>query len=155
TGEHTFSPDADTTRGTLITILYSLEENPSAGNPDFSDVTSDDWYGKAAAWAAEKGIMGGYPDGTFGPNDPVTREQIASILYSYAKYKGYDVSGHGELSGFTDQNQVHDWAAAAMGWATAEGLISGMGGGILAPQSSTTRAQAAVILMNFCEKIAK
>lgn len=105
--------------------------------------------------AAANGVVSGYGDGTFGPNDNVTREQVAMILYSFAKSKGYDVSEKASLSSFADMSSVSTYAQEAMSWAAGAGLISGMGNNTIVPQGSATRAQFAVMLMQFCEEIAK
>lgn len=148
-----FSPDMTTSRGMIVTILYSLEGKPYTSSSPFDDVSITDWYGRAVAWAAAHGVVSGYSDTAFGPNDSITREQMATILYSYARYKGCDVSARADLSGFQDVGRISPYAVTAMQWACAEGLISGMGDRTLAPQGNATRAQVAQILMQFCEKV--
>ena len=148
-----FSPDMTTSRGMIVTILYSLEGKPYTSSSPFDDVSTSDWYGRAVAWAAAHGVVSGYSDTAFGPNDSITREQMATILYSYARYKGCDVSARADLSGFQDVGRISPYAVTAMQWACAEGLISGMGDRTLAPQGNATRAQVAQILMQFCEKV--
>ena len=153
TGANTFSPDASTTRGMIVTILYSLEGKPSAGTSSFQDVASSAWYAQAVAWASANGIVSGYSAAAFGPEDPITREQMAAILYRYAQYKGYDVSGRGDLASFQDGAQLSAYAQEAMAWAVDQGLISGMGQNMLAPQAGATRGQVAVILSSFCQNV--
>lgn len=146
-----FSPNAATSRGMIVTILYRLEGSPAVGAAAFPDVPEGWYYTDAVAWAAENGIVTGFTNGLFGPNYNITREQMATILYRYAQYKGLDVSAKADLSAFVDAGQVSGYAMDAMAWANQAGLINGMGGGILQPGGSATRAQAAAILMRFCE----
>ena len=153
TSDTTFAPKETLTRGMLVTILHRLEGEvaPEAAST-FSDVEAGVWYSNAIAWAAENGVVNGYDDtNTFGPNDPVTREQMAAILYNYSSFKGYDVTGSANLSQFGDAESVSDWAANVMAWANAEQLIRGTDDGNLVPQGSTLREQAAAILHRFCE----
>lgn len=147
-----FAPDVTTTRGIIVTILHALEEKPTASGSPFKDVTVDLYCAKAVAWATSNGIVAGYGDGLFGPNDSITREQMAAILYSYARY---DTTQRADLSRFVDASAVSGYAKDAMSWAVAEGLISGMGNGSLAPDNSATRAQVATILMAFIDSQTK
>ena len=145
-----FSPNVTMTRGMLATVLYSMEGSPAvSGTSAFSDVAKGAWYYDAVRWAAKKGIVSGYDNGKFGPDDIVTREQMALILNQYAAMKGYDVSAAGSLNGFTDKTAVSDWAEKAVQWAVGEKLLSGKGNGILDPKSGATRAEVAQILMRF------
>ena len=154
TGEAMFSPAAATTRGMIVTILYRLEGSPAVSDPPaFNDVPDGQWYSSAVAWAAANDIVGGYGDGLFGPNDTITREQMAAILYRYAQYKGYDVTAAADLSGYSDAGSVSAWAQAAMQWANGAGLITGNSATTLNPLGSATRAEVAAILMRFCEDI--
>ena len=149
-----FEPDLTTTRGMIVTILYRLEDTPAVSSmADFTDVEADQWYSDAIAWAAANSIVGGYGNGLFGPDDPITREQLATILYRYAQYKNYDTAASADLSRYADFEQVSEWAQEAMAWANGEGIISGTSAVTLAPKDSATRAQAAVMLMRFCENI--
>ncbi|HIW76724.1 MULTISPECIES: S-layer homology domain-containing protein [Gordonibacter] len=153
TSDTTFAPKETLTRGMLVTILHRLEGEvaPEAAST-FSDVEAGMWYSNAIAWAAENGVVNGYDDtNTFGPNDPVTREQMAAILYNYSSFKGYDVTGSANLSQFGDAESVSDWAANVMAWANAEQLIRGTDDGNLVPQGSTLREQAAAILHRFSD----
>lgn len=155
TGNGTFAPNATITRGMLVTILYRLDGEPAvSGTCPFTDIPSGSYCEKAATWAAANGIISGYGDGHFGPNDAVTREQLAAILYRYAQYKGYDLSGSADLTGFTDQGTVGSFARPAMAWANGNGFINGTTGGALTPKGTATRAQTAMILMRFCQKVA-
>ncbi len=156
TGDTKFSPDTTTTRGMIVTILYRLEGEPAvSGTSSFNDVASGRWYANAVKWAAENEIVGGYGNGNFGPEDPISREQMAAILYRYAAFKGFDITKTADLSKFTDSSKISDWAKFALSWANAEGLINGKGNGILDPLGKATRAEVATILRNFCENVVK
>ena len=155
TGEGRFSPDLTTSRAMIVTILYRLEGSPAVtGGTSFADVTAGQWYSDGVAWASANGIVTGYSNGSFGPNDTITREQMAAILYRYARYKGYDLSARADLGSYSDAVQVSSYAADAMGWAVGSGLITGTSGTTLSPAGSATRAQAAVILARFCQTLA-
>lgn len=150
-----FAPNSNLTRAMMAAVLYNLEDQPTQADSSFTDVVDGSWYADAVNWAAANNIVSGYGDGIFGPNDNITREQMASILYRYAEYKGYDVSAVGDLGQFNDADNVSEWANDVMRWAVGAGLINGMGDGSVAPQGTATRAQVATVLMNFCENIAK
>lgn len=150
-----FAPNSNLTRAMMAAVLYNLEDQPTQADSTFTDVVEGSWYADAVNWAAANDIVSGYGDGIFGPNDNITREQMAAILYRYAEYKGYDVSAVGDLSQFNDADNVSEWANEVMSWAVGAGLINGMGDGSVAPQGTATRAQVATVLMNFCENIAK
>ena len=117
----------------------------------FNDVVAGNWYTNAVVWASGSGIVNGTSATTFDPDGSVTREQIAAILYRYAKTKGWDISGASSLGTFLDGAQVSDWATRAMEWTYAEGLITGKNGGRLDPQGQASRAEVATILMRFLE----
>lgn len=155
TSSTSFRPEDATTRGMIVTILYRLEGTPAASPARFDDVAAGRYYTDAVAWAAANGIVSGYGNGSFGPEDVITREQIAAILYRYAAYKGYDVSGRADLSGYTDRAQVSGYAAEAMAWANAAGLMTGTSASTLTPGGPATRAQAAALLMRLCEQLTK
>ena len=156
TGTYTFEPNTTLSRGMIAQMLYALEGKPSISSANnFTDVSSSDWYDKAASWAQSKGIITGYEDGRFGPNDPLTREQLALILYNYAKSEGYGTSAKADLSKFADGTSTSPWAQQAMSWAVGEGLLSGRGVNMLYPTGTATRAEVAQIMMNFCENVAK
>ena len=150
-----FAPASTTTRGMIVTILYRLENEPAvSGGSAFTDVESGAWYADAVAWAAANDIVNGTSATTFAPNSPITREQMATMLYRFAQYKGMDaVTLQENLTGYPDGDQVSDYAIPAMNWAVGQGLIAGMENGTLVPQGSATRAQVATILMRFCENI--
>lgn len=148
-----FSPDATTTRGMVVTILYRLEGEPAvSGKSTFADVVGTAWYANAVEWAAKNKIVDGYGNGKFGPEDVITREQMVAILYRYAAFKGLDMTKTADLSKFTDSGKISSWAKPALSWANAEGLISGKSGDVLDPLGTATRAEVATILRNFCEK---
>ncbi len=153
TASDQFAPNTTTTRGMIVTILHRLEGAPSAESAGFDDVAEGAWYAESVNWAAANGVVNGYGDGRFGPEDVITREQFAAILQNYAAYKGVDISARADLSGYADASAVSDWAYDALSWANAEGLIGGMSATELAPRGSATRAQAAAILMRYCETI--
>ena len=145
TGDNRFSPNLTTTRAMIVTILYRLENQPSAGSAGFTDVPTGQWYSSAVAWAADNGIVGGYGDGRFGPNDTITREQFAVMLWRYA---GHPTAATNELN-FNDVGEISDWALDALHWAVELGIINGKGGGVLDPQGQATRAEAAQMLKNY------
>ena len=151
-----FGPNDQTTRAQIVTVLYRLEGEPATRSSNsFSDVSSGgQYYSSAVAWAAINDIVNGYEDGRFGPNDNVTREQIAAILYRYATYKGYDTENAGSIANFSDAAKVSSWANTAISWAVGEELMNG-DNGALRPQGNATRAEIAALLMRFCENIAK
>jgi len=151
TGGGKFSPDATTTRGMIVTILHRLEGEPFAYGGQFSDVEAGAYYEYAVAWAADLNIVGGYGNGKFGPEDPITREQLASILYRYAQYKDMNVSAGEDTNilSYNDAFEISDYAYPALQWACAEGLINGVNGNLM-PQGNATRAQVAAILTRFC-----
>ena len=141
TSANEFSPNADTTRGMIVTILARMEGVNTSGGAT--------WYTAGRAWAMENGIS----DGT-NMEGKITREQLAAMLYRYAKMKGYDVSASASLSGYADASSVSGWAKEAMQWAVGSGLIQGSGNA-LTPQANASRAQIATILMRFAQSIAK
>lgn len=153
TAANTFSPKANTTRGMIVTVLYRLEHQPSTSAASFTDVASGAYYANAVAWANANGIVSGYGSGKFGPNDKVTREQLAAILYRYAQYKKYDVSGAKSLDGYTDAQSVSSYAVPALQWANAAGVVTGKSGNKLDPKGNATRAEVAAMLMRFCENV--
>lgn len=153
TGAETFSPYVETSRGMIVTILYRLAGSPAVtGACDFADVADGSYCEDAVIWAAANGITTGYDNGLFGAADFITREQLAVFLYRYAAYQGMNAVTLAErLSTFPDSDQVTAYAVPAMQWAVAQGLISGKDGGILDPQGTATRAEAAAILHRFCK----
>lgn len=155
TGQNTFSPDAPTNRAMIVSILWRLENTPSAPESTFADVPVDQYYAKAVAWAAANDIVGGYDSQHFGPDDPVTREQFAAILYRYAAYKGFDVTAQASLEKFTDADDCSAYAKDALSWAVAKGILSGTETQSLLPRSSATRAQVAIILKGMQQNLSQ
>lgn len=154
TSNTTFEPDLTTTRAMIVTILYRLDGTPIvSGVSDFTDVESGQWYSNAIDWATANAIVSGYGNGLFGLDDYITREQLAAILYRYAQYKDYDTSASSDLSRYTDLDQLSMWAQEAIAWANAEGIVNGTSATTLSPQDNATRAQAAAMLMQFCENV--
>ena len=152
TSQTTFAPNTVTTRGMIVTILWRLEGSPIVGaSLDYDDVKAEDWYGEAIRWADSVGVVTGYGNGKFGPNDTITREQMAAMLWRYAGSPRVD----GSLSSFTDGAQTSSWAQPAMIWAVEQGLITGVGNDRLEPRGQATRAQAATILMQFVQNMAQ
>lgn len=154
TGTYTFSPNAPTSRAMLVTILWRLQGEPYVSGSSFNDVKSSAYYYDAVRWAARYGIVEGYEGNVFKPDDAITREQFAAILYRYAEYCKYSTSASTNLSAYKDNAKVSSWAGTAMKWAVAKGLFEGDNLGNLDPQGQTTRAAAAKLLMAFCENVA-
>ena len=143
-----FSPDQPVSRGMLVTMLYRLEGQPAVTvSTEFSDVSPRRYYAPAVAWAAEKGIVLGYTDGTFRPNGDISRQDMALILYRYGQYKGYDMAPRDDLSSFSDAAAVRSYAKPAMEWAVGAGLLQGISRDSLAPRETTNRAQTAVLFV--------
>ena len=153
TGADRFSPNAPLTRAMIVTILYRMAGSPSvSGSSNFTDVAAGKWFAKAVAWAAANGIVNGYGDSLFGPNDPVTREQLAAILYRYAVYGGMTaVTLEENLGSFADTAQLSAYAIQAMNWAVGQGLINGSGSNLV-PKAQATRAQVAAIIHRYLER---
>ena len=155
TADNTFSPKANTTRGMVVTVLYRLENQPSTSAASFTDVASGAYYANAVAWANANGIVSGYGSGKFGPNDKVTREQLAAILYRYAQYKKYDVSVGEDTNilSYDDAQSISSYAIPAIQWACGAGVVTGKSGSKLDPKGNATRAEVAAMLMRFCENV--
>lgn len=153
--EDIFAPNTPLTREMLAVVLYNVEGQPeSAGVNPFTDVKADIWYTDAILWANENGIVAGYDNGAYGVGDLITREQFATILYRYAQFKGYDTTQGGmAVREFSDYENISDYARPAMAWAVNAGIMGGMDDGTLMPQGKATRAEAATMLMNFCENM--
>lgn len=151
TADATFSPSTELNRAMIATILYRQEGEPEVGTSSFSDVSSNAYYAKAVAWAQSEGIVSGASDDSYAPTDKLTREQLATILYRYAAYKGYDttVSVDASLASYGDSTSVSSYATDAMLWAVDKGIIAGTSTNTLSPKTSATRAQAASILVRF------
>lgn len=153
--EDIFAPNTPLTREMLAVVLYNVEGQPeSAGVNPFTDVKADIWYTDAILWANENGIVAGYDNSAYGVGDLITREQFATILYRYAQFKGYDTTQGGmAVREFSDYENISDYARPAMAWAVNAGIMDGMDDGTLMPQGKATRAEAATMLMNFCENM--
>ena len=151
TSDNLFSPYLSTERGMIATVLWRMEGEPNSVKPSiFEDVPADAWFHDGVTWANENNeIVKGYGNGLFGPKDTVTREQLTAILYRYAAFKGYDVSKKTSLEGFKDGSQTIGYAAEAMQWAVANGLLIGKDNGILDPKGHATRAETTAILTRF------
>lgn len=152
-GNNEFQPDVPLTRGMLVVLLYRLAGEPAVnGKNTFTDVNAGAWYETAIIWAAETGITTGFPNGTFAPNDSVTREQTAVFFHRFAKQMGYDDGARAKLSTFPDASWVSEYAADSMAWAVENEILSGnsINGTIcLDSQGTATRAQGATILVRF------
>ena len=156
TSENTFSPYLETSRATITTIIYSLEGKPVGnGQNEFNDVKEGKWYSEAIAWGHENGIIFGYGDGTFKPEQNITRQEFCTILHHYAKYKGYDVSKSSKLLDFTDGKDVSNWALEQVKWAVGTEIMNGKGNGILDPKGFATRAEVCVMMLNFMDCYSK
>ncbi|MDR1589551.1 MAG: S-layer homology domain-containing protein [Oscillospiraceae bacterium] len=154
TGKNAFSPDAPMTRAMLVTALYRLESSPDVTKfIDFSDITRGTPLSAAVSWCGSAGIVNGYEDGTFKPDDDITREQIAAMLYRRARYKNEDVSERGDVSKFSDSGAISGYALDALVWANGRGIINGMGDGAIRPRGTATRAQVAQMLLNYGESL--
>ena len=154
-GDKLFEPSTETTRAMVAATLYRMENKPAVkGTSAFEDVADGMWYTDAIAWAAENKIMEGYGGTMFGPNDLVTREQMASIFYRYAKYKGLDTTETTSLDGYTDTDEISSWAVNSMKWASAIKFIYGRTETTFVPQGSTMRSELASFLYRWCTKIA-
>ena len=173
TGYRIFSPRISMSRAMLVTVLYRLEGEPEANleaepkadtetdtnrepeaeihHPKFTDIVESGWYYKAVIWAANNGIVEGYSNEIFGLNDPITREQTVAILYRYAKRKELDTSAVTDLSGFSDTDEISDWALDAVKWAVAERIIKGPTTTSAAPKGTSTRAEVAAIFRRYAE----
>ena len=150
--QETFAPDEPMTRAMAVTALYAMAGEPETAGGGFPDVSPDAWYAKAAAWAAVKGITGGELDGGFHPDDPVTREELATFLYRFAASQGHDMSAGADLQGYADAGKISGYAVPAVRWAVASGLLGGTGRSMLDPAGAATRAQAASLLVRFYQE---
>ncbi len=152
-GNGIFGPDSPLSRAMLAQILYNQAGRPDvSGSSPFDDVAPDMWYTNAITWAAAQGIVGGYGNGLFGPNDNITREQLAVMLYRREQIQGGGFKGNWMfLLDFIDREEVGDWAYEAMCWMTMNGVISGKGNKILDPKGLATRAQAAAMLQRYLD----
>ena len=157
TTDTTFSPNNNLTRGNLVTLLYRMEGYPKVdGEVSFPDVKASDYFYEAVKWAEKTGIVHGYETGKFGPNNNISREQLATILFNYAKYKKKDTSARTDLNKFTDNNKISSYAREAVSWAVAKGVMSGKNEGTrVDPQGRATRAEAAAMIQNYCSYVGR
>lgn len=153
TSSTSFSPNSAMSRSMLVTVMHRLAGKPEGGAHTFKDVKADVYYNDAVAWASSKGIVKGVDSERFAPEQSISREQLAQIVYNYVKTTGKDVSINNTLADFTDADKVSSWASNAMQWAVGSGLLSGKGNGKLDPSGAATRAEAATILQRFIETI--
>ena len=154
TSKTLFSPHGTVTRGMMATILWRMEGSLAPkGENSFTDVEAGMWYTDAITWAAENGIFAGYSMDKFGPDDPITREQLTAIFYRYADYKGYKLTVTGNLDKFEDADKITDYAKMVMQWAVGNGLIKGKSENLLDPQGTATRAEISAMLHRFIEKV--
>ncbi len=150
----TFEPGTAVTRGMLVTLLYRNEGSPAVTGVSFSDVAAGRYFTDAVAWAAKNGIVTGFSDGTFRPDAPVSRQQLAVILFRYAGYKGMTaVTLEENLNGFTDESAISGYAISAMNWAVGQGLINGFSDGSVRPTEGANRAQTATVLMRLLQNV--
>lgn len=150
-----FAPDMDTSRGQLVTMLWRMAGEPNYGtNSGFDDVSSSAYYARAVAWASSENIVAGFPDGSFRPNEYITREQMAAFFMKYAAAMGAGTYQREDLSQYSDINP-NSWSYDALSWAKAVGLLSGVSDTTMAPQATATRAQIAAVLQRYCETVAK
>jgi len=153
--ETSFAPNSKLTRAMLVTILYRLQNSPECGEAPFTDIPAGQWYTKPVAWAAENKVVSGMGNGVFAPNVDITREQIAVILYNYAKTFGIETAETNDLAAFNDAGNVSSWAKEHMQWAVGAELINGKGEGKLDPKANATRAEIATVLKRFVENFVK
>jgi uncharacterized protein with FMN-binding domain len=156
TADKVFAPDQTTTRAMVVAMLYRMEGSPAAEtSASFADVAAGSWYEKAVNWGASQGIIRGYSQDAFGPDDVITREQMAAIMQRYAQYKGVDVSGRADLTAYADKDDISPYAEEVVAWAVDTGLIKGMTENTLQPGGLTTRAQMAAVMMRLCQNVLK
>ena len=149
----TFNPDGNTSRAMFAQLIYNLEGKPApAGESKFTDVTDGQWFEDAITWCAENGLVKGMTETTFEPDTPITREQMVTLLYRYAEFKQQDVTAKGDLSAYTDADQIGDFAVDAMTWAIGAGVVQGMTETTIVPGDPTNRAQIATLFMNYLSK---
>lgn len=147
-----FAPDSDVTRAMFVTVIYRMENEPQTGKCAFTDVESGSYYENAVAWANENGIVSGISEECFAPNEPITREQMAAIIYRYAAFKGYDITTSSSTS-YTDNDNISDYAKNAVIWAAEKSVMTGNTDGSFAPKANTTRAQVASVFMRMVENL--
>lgn len=149
----TFEPATNLNRAMMVQILYNLEEKPVVDASSFNDVASDAWYADAISWAGSTGIVNGYGDDLFGPDDNITREQMSLMLFNYCKYKGVELPVIHPANSFADAEQISSWAADAVNTMYQAGILNGKGSNTFDPQGEATRAEVAQMLMNFMKTV--
>ena len=147
-----FAPDSEVTRAMFVTVIYRMENEPQTGKCAFTDVESGSYYESAVTWANENGIVSGISEDCFAPNEPITREQMAAIIYRYAAFKGYDITTSSNTS-YTDNDNISDYAKNAVIWAAEKSVMTGNTDGSFAPKANTTRAQVASVFMRMVENL--
>ena len=147
-----FAPDNEVTRAMFVTVIYRMENEPQTGKCAFTDVESGSYYESAVTWANENGIVSGISEDCFAPNEPITREQMAAIIYRYAAFKGYDITTSSNTS-YTDNDNISDYAKDAVIWAAEKSVMTGNTDGSFAPKANTTRAQVASVFMRMVENL--
>ena len=153
-GGDIFAPNGETSRAMLTTILYRMAGSPAvSGEMPFADVAAGQWYTDAILWAEQNDVVLGYGDGSFGPMDTITREQIAALFFRFAELKGMKTGLEADLASFKDAGEISAWASDYMEWAVASGMMEGRGAKTLAPKAGTTRAETAALLERWCEEI--
>ena len=150
---HVYDMTSNITRGALANVLYRFSNGKAGLESSFSDVLAGAWYTDGVAWAAKVGVVNGYDDGTFGPDNAITRQELAIMLYRYAKLIGMDVSTKAELTRFNDSESVASWAKEAMTWCAEAGIVKGVGGNTLNPEGVASRAECAVMLSRFIDLV--
>lgn len=151
-----FSPNTDISRGMFVTILWRMDGSKIVNGKTFTDVKNEEYYSNAVKWAESVKIVSGYENGKFGPNDKITREQLATMLLNYAKYKKKDISKRTELNKYADYSGISGYAKDAMSWAVAKKVIRGKNNETkLAPRGKATRAEAVVMIANYCEYVGR
>ncbi len=154
TSENTFSPNGEITRGMFVTILWNIEGEPDAPKASFTDILDGQYYTKAVSWAYANGIVKGVSETQYAPNANITREQMATILFKYAQFKGVDAMTLAEhLEQFADNDSISEYAVSALNWAVGAGIMSGKGNGILDPLGNATRAEATSVIVGFLDTI--
>ena len=154
TNSTTFASNQNLTRGMIVTMLYNMENHPSIkGTSKFTDVQNKNvYFYNAVVWASNNNVVSGYANGKFGPDDNITREQLATILYNYCRYKGKYQTVHADYSKFTDSNKISSFAKWGMNWAIGHKIVNGSNGK-LNPQGTATRAEVAAMISNYCNTI--
>lgn len=153
-GNNCFAPNTSISRAMIVQILYNMQNGKAvygSKSPSYADMKTNEWYSTAVKWAASNSIVSGYENGTFRPNNPITREQLVTILFRYGQYKKYNLYARESLRGFNDYNRISSYAVSAFEWAYAAGIVSGKTAYTLDPQGKATRAETAAIMMRFCK----